>query len=855
MHIFLNHSKRNTESLIASNITFLPNINMIEKFDFETIENALSEKNTLVFQGPPGIGKTSNAVNFSYQAKEKGWTVLWFNSDTQYKFVIDLQSYTDLMGAELNENKSFMYRTQFIKNKFNLYPRHRFLLVIDNLNELEWIENFLTSMPKNVYVIVTSTKKNILEEYATEYKVDYFTEKDARAFFSRKFKKERDFSNEETILLDKYFQYDQILPYDLNLLASELNNNPDVNLKELLDGYPELCERIFTKLYERINKKLRIAWQTLEYCSLVDPEAIPEFLIIELLKIENSDLEPITVVLEHNSIVQEIFKLNEKCYHIHRRTQEMVKKVITGLQMKDKFETRINDVVSNEFADFTEYNVTIWNNSKLLFPSLLLVSESKLLDKNKRAKNFAKIGIYYENIIIDFNQAIEYQLKSIEIREEIYENQTHRDIAISYFNIGSVYLKLDLTKPALEYLMKSLSIMEELYEKKAHADVASLYNNIGSTFIKLGEFHKGLEYHLKSLATRKEIYGDEKHLDIAISFNNIGATYKDLGDFQNGLDYYLKSLKLLEDIYANENNPTLASLYSNIGVVYGEIYEFQNSLQYHFKSLKMKEDIYGNEKHPELTESFNNIGATYIHMGETKKGIDYFLKGLKMTEELHKGRIHSHIAILCSNIGASYLKLNYARKGLEYMTKSIDILEELYSNEKHPELATSYSNVSGIYISLGETRKGLDYLLQSLKIREDFYGNENHPDIATTYSNIGDAYIKLNELQNGLSYHLKSIKMTEKIYLNRNHPDLATAYSKIGAICFKYSKESRHKGLDYQLKSVKLFEELFLLTPHPTLVKSYKDAGNMYAEMGDLKNCLQFQLKGLIMELKISGKI
>ena len=60
-------------------------------------------------------------------------------------------------------------------------------------------------------------------------------------------------SQEEIDLLDKYFKYDQILPYDLNLIISVLNENEVLNLKNLLDGYEDLSEKVFSDLYIRVN--------------------------------------------------------------------------------------------------------------------------------------------------------------------------------------------------------------------------------------------------------------------------------------------------------------------------------------------------------------------------------------------------------------------------------------------------------------------------------------------------------------------------------------------------------------------------------------------------------------------------
>jgi hypothetical protein len=40
-----------------------------------------------------------------------------------------------------------------------------------------------------------------------------------------------------------------------------------------------------------------MAWETLKYCSLVDPDAIPDFLVLKLLNINRKELGEIAIIL------------------------------------------------------------------------------------------------------------------------------------------------------------------------------------------------------------------------------------------------------------------------------------------------------------------------------------------------------------------------------------------------------------------------------------------------------------------------------------------------------------------------------------------------------------------------------
>jgi AAA+ ATPase superfamily predicted ATPase len=213
---------------------------MIENIPGEKpIEIILNEhKNKcLVLHGPPGIGKTSNAINFAWRMNDENkWICLWFNSETSGKFMVDLEALTVLMKDTNSENRTFEYRSQLIKKEFRANSETNFLLILDNLSESYWVESFRVNLPKNVSILATSRQRNVLEKIAHELKVEYFDEEQANSFFEKKFNKNRELSEGELELLNEYFKYDKILPYDLNLLISEINNNEFINLKGLLDG-------------------------------------------------------------------------------------------------------------------------------------------------------------------------------------------------------------------------------------------------------------------------------------------------------------------------------------------------------------------------------------------------------------------------------------------------------------------------------------------------------------------------------------------------------------------------------------------------------------------------------------------
>ena len=311
---------------------------LIENLNLEELESSFTKSNLVVLYGPPGIGKTSQALQYAHNKKQikHEWNVQWFSAETKDKFLIDLKSLHKLINPNnQKENETFEDLIKIFAHELNkVEEKKKFLFILDNLiqnEEDEWVENFLTLMPENVFILITSRNSNVLSA-SKSLEVKYFTKEQGEEFFKAKINKDRNLSKKETDLLEEYFNGGQVLPYDLNLLVNDLNKNELFTIETFLTGYKKMCDIIFDKLYEVISKQSKESWSTLEYCSFIDPDAIPVFLAMKFVE-TNDEINFQTNVLNILKIngVVEVFKYKSTdswCIKIHRRTQEMIQKIV-----------------------------------------------------------------------------------------------------------------------------------------------------------------------------------------------------------------------------------------------------------------------------------------------------------------------------------------------------------------------------------------------------------------------------------------------------------------------------------------------------------------------------------------------
>ena len=87
----------------------------------------------VIIYGPPGIGKTSHALELAYIMKEKEFNIQWFNSETKDKFNTGLQFLNKLVNPNPDEKPTFEDMIKFLKNELSQANEKKFLFILDNL--------------------------------------------------------------------------------------------------------------------------------------------------------------------------------------------------------------------------------------------------------------------------------------------------------------------------------------------------------------------------------------------------------------------------------------------------------------------------------------------------------------------------------------------------------------------------------------------------------------------------------------------------------------------------------------------------------------------------------------------------
>ncbi len=241
-----------------------------------------------------------------------------------------------------------------------------------------------------------------------------------------------------------------------------------------------------------------------------------------------------------------------------------------------------------------------------------------------------------------------------------------RDLAASYYIIGTSYSEIQSFTEALEYYYKAMPIREEL---KDTASLLRLYNRIGILHSYQKNHNDALKYFQKFFDLVQ--YRNDTLL-LANCYANMGVSYKNLGRNDLAQQFYIKALNVF---LAKNEKRGIASCYLNIGVNYDIRKMYDSSQVYNFMALAIFREI----KDPfGTTTSYSNIADSYHKLKDLKNAIIYYDSTLLIAEKANDG-LHLRDAYL--GYSKAMAERGDYKKAYEYFLKHALIRDSVFSSE------------------------------------------------------------------------------------------------------------------------------------------------------------------------------
>ena len=143
----------------------------------------------------------------------------------------------------------------------------------------------------------------------------------------------------------------------------------------------------------------------------------------------------------------------------------------------------------------------------------------------------------------DFEGAFESYQEALQLRRDHYNGDEHLDIASTLNSIGLTLFKQSSLDMAKECFFESLRIRKSLLGD-THRDLAILYYNIATVYYEQADSPDiALKYYNETLRIEKITLG-EHHKDVAITLRHVGQVYQSLGLLDNALKCFHDALHI-----------------------------------------------------------------------------------------------------------------------------------------------------------------------------------------------------------------------------------------------------------------------------------------------------------------------
>jgi len=360
-------------------------------------------------------------------------------------------------------------------------------------------------------------------------------------------------------------------------------------------------------------------------------------------------------------------------------------------------------------------------------------------DKTEELRSLSNIGIVYRDTgklleaLKSFDEAL---MKSQEIGDRRREGLCFRNIGTVHYLLVCDYLK------ALGYYQKALPILTEIGDK--HGIALTLWD-LGSVYWNLGNYRSALKYLKEALQMADEI-GDQSIKQMCLGIK--GLVHWNLGQYPQALDCYEKALVLARE--HGEKRWEGVHL-GNMAVVYDILGDGPKALKYYEQALELAVQT-GSQI--EEGRHLSNIGGIYHALGQHARALEYYRKAVDLAKQSGNKRIE---ADFLGNIGKLYTDMgNYTDAEI-----NIKLALQLAQNvgDKRCE-ANQYTGLGGLHVRLNDLSTAL---LVYQKAR-DIGRKIMDPDIVWNSDlAIGSIHEKLGELEKALSQYRTAIQGIENL--------------------------------------------------------------------------------------------
>ncbi len=423
--------------------------------------------------------------------------------------------------------------------------------------------------------------------------------------------------------------------------------------------------------------------------------------------------------------------------------------------------------------------------------------------------------------LANYNKAIELELKSLTIRNNICGNESFES-SISLNNLSTYYSDLGKYKKAIELATAAISIQERTIARTSPDYTASLNNLAGYYFLK-GNYAEAIRLATEILNLDEIIFGNE-HPNYAITLSNL-ATYKSaIGEYSEALELE-KNASIIYEKTLGKDHLTYARSLSSIANYNSILGNYKEAISLNTETLKIYEKTLGKD-HPTYALSINSLAELQVHIGNYPMATKLFTQALE-TAKKSLGPNHSAYATILHNMATCISILGDDRKAITLEKEALSIREKALGKESNA-YSVSLHSLAVLNSSTGNYVEAIKYETESLNIIKKTLG-KNHKSYSTGSSCLASYYSALGNYEEAIKLDSEALYTIEQTF-GKNHPDYANILSNL-ANDYYYGNYVEASRLGHEALNIR---EKVLGTQHPDYAEALSNVSMFNISLGNL---------------------
>ncbi len=802
--------------------------------------------------GLGGIGKTRTAMEYAYRYHHEYEAVFWVRAESRETLMSDLVTIATIVNLPIAQERNRKVVTDAVIRWLSEHTS--WLLIFDNVEDARAVNDFL-HLSRNGHILLT-TRIHTLGYMIENIPLQEMGEEEGAllllhranllapdAPFDTASLPDRDKARELSKLLgglplalDHAGAY--ILGTQCNLASYlDLYQKHGVHLFDgqtasrtskttaILTDHPEPVTKTFALSFEKVKRTHRAAAELLQLCAFLQPDAIPEEMIMKAAPVLGPLLGPAAAdPLQFDDMIRVLlkFSLVKRDYvtstiAIHRLVQSVIKTMTMTVQQRREWGERTVRVFNQALPDV---NHAPWSDYERFLPHAeicaALIKDWKLKSV-EAARLLDQTGNYLRERA-QYSQAAIYLVHARNMRQQTLK-ASHPDQAISLNSLGLLSYHQGKYAEAEHYLKEALSIRQKAFGQM-HPDVATSLDDLGWLYHNQNKYAEAEVLCEQALAIRRNLL-EPYHLDIAQNLHHLFLICRARGKYSKAEEYFEQALRIREDILG-PIDARVATLLNDYAWLCRSLSRYNEAGQLYRRVLTTRWKILGKE-HLHTATCIEDWTTLHVESGKYQKAEARYKRVLEIRKR-ELGQEHHQIALTLNNLATLFfLQGQYARA--EALYKQAVAIREKALGSEHRHVAISLDGLAEAYRAQGKFAEAQPLYERALTISTHALG-ATHPHTATIVHHIALFYFDQGNYSQAEQLYEQALQYREEVF-GSEHPTVALSLHGLAKL---YHAQGLYAQAEPLYQRALTIRTNMLGSMHPLVLTILNDLARLHCE-------------------------